>query len=162
MKDKNKKEILVILDNIRSVQNVGAIFRTADAIGVDKIFLCGITPTPIDRFGRERSDLHKSALGAEKKVSWEHHSSTLECVTKLKAEGYTVMSVEQSKNSIDYKEVIPNQKTVCVFGNEVNGVASDVLELSDIVAELPMGGIKESLNVAVTFGISMFRFFDNK
>jgi 23S rRNA (guanosine2251-2'-O)-methyltransferase len=161
MKDKTK-EIIIVLDNIRSVENVGAIFRTADAIGVNKIYLCGITPTPIDRFGRERNDLHKSALGSEKVIPWEYAPATLECVSSLKKEGYTVVSVEQAQNSIDYKEVTPAQKTVCVFGNEVDGVSKDVLNISDIVAEISMSGIKESLNVSVTCGIILFRFFDTK
>jgi len=157
---KDKKDIVVILDNIRSVHNVGAIFRTSDALGISKIFLCGITPSPIDRFGRERSDLHKSALGAEKTVSWEHHPSTLECVLQLKAKGYSVVCVEQTKNSIDYKKVNPKNKTAFVFGNEVSGISEDVLSQADQVAEINMMGEKESLNVSVTFGIVMFRMLD--
>lgn len=158
---KNKKQdIIVVLDNVRSVHNVGAIFRTADALGVDKIFLCGITPTPIDRFGRERNDLHKSALGAEKNVSWEYHSSTLLGVEQLKRDGYSVVCVEQDKNSIDYKNVIPKNKTCFVFGNEVEGISKEVLNLSDQIAEINMVGEKESLNISVTFGIMMFRMLD--
>ena len=154
------KDIIVVLDNIRSVHNVGAIFRTADALGVDKIFLCGITPAPIDRFGRERNDLHKAALGAEKNVSWQQHSSTLLCVEQLKNEGYSVVCVEQSKNSFDYKKVIPKNKTCFVFGNEVEGISKEVLHIADQIAEISMIGKKESLNVSVTFGIMMFRMLD--
>ncbi len=157
---KEKQEVVVVLDNIRSVHNVGAIFRTSDALGIDKIFLCGVTPTPLDRFGRERNDLHKSALGAEKTVSWEYQSSTLSCVEQLKKEGYTVVSVEQSKNSIDYKTVTLKNKTCFVFGNEVRGVSEDILNQSDQIAEIEMVGDKESLNVSVTFGIVMFRILN--
>ena len=161
MKSKNQKhEVVVVLDNVRSVHNVGAIFRTADALGVNKIFLCGVTPTPVDRFGRERSDLHKSALGAEKSVSWRHLSSTLLCVEQLQKEGYTVVCVEQSKNSIDYKTVTLKNKTCFVFGNEVEGISEDVLNCADQIAEIEMMGEKESLNVAVTFGVMMFRMMD--
>lgn len=159
-KENSNKEVVVVLDNVRSVHNVGAIFRTSDALGVNKIFLCGITPTPVDRFGRERNDLHKAALGAEKSVSWEYYSSSLLCVEQLKQEGYTVVCVEQAKNSIDYKTVIPKNKTCFVFGNEVEGVSKDVLEIADQVAEIEMMGKKESLNVSVTFGIMMFRMLD--
>jgi 23S rRNA (guanosine2251-2'-O)-methyltransferase len=159
-KKQKVKDIVVVLDNIRSVHNVGAIFRTADALGVDKIFLCGITPAPIDRFGRERNDLHKAALGAEKTVSWDHHSSTLLCVEQLKREGYSVVCVEQAKNSIDYKTVIPKNKTVFVFGNELGGISKDVLNYADYVAEIEMIGSKESLNVSVAFGVVMFRILD--
>lgn len=158
--DEIKKEVVVILDNVRSVHNVGAIFRTSDALGVEKIFLCGITPTPVDRFGRERSDLHKSALGAEKTVSWVHYSSTLSLVEQLKKEGYTVVCIEQSKNSVDYKTVTPKNKTCFVFGNEVDGVSEEILEQADQIAEIQMIGQKESLNVSVTFGIMMFRMLD--
>lgn len=158
--EEKNKDMVVVLDNVRSVHNVGAIFRTADALGISKIFLCGITPLPIDRFGRERNDLHKAALGAEKAVSWEHASSTLLCVEQLKSDGYSVVCAEQAKNSIDYKTVIPKIKTVFVFGNEVEGVSQPVLSLADQIAEIKMTGIKESLNVSVTFGIMMFRMLD--
>lgn len=155
-----EKNIIVVLDNIRSVHNVGAIFRTSDALGVDEIILCGITPAPIDRFGRERTDLHKAALGAEKSVLWRQHSSTLELVTSLKQEGYSVVCVEQSDTSIDYKEVTLTEKTVFVFGNEVEGVSNEVLEIADVIAEIKMLGDKESLNVSVSFGVVMFRILN--
>lgn len=155
-----KKDVVVVLDNIRSVHNVGAIFRTADALGVSKIFLCGITPSPIDRFGRERNDLHKAALGAEKTVTWEYTLSSFLCVEQLKAEGYSVVCVEQDSDAVDYKTVNPKNKTVFVFGNEVEGVSKEVLSLADQIVEVPMLGQKESLNVSVTFGIVMFRILD--
>lgn len=158
--NKSDFETVVVLDNIRSIHNVGSIFRTSDALGVTKIYLCGITPTPIDRFGRERTDLHKAALGAEKTVPWEHYSSTFDLVTSLKKDGYSVVCVEQSDNSIDYKDVTPTSKTVFVFGNEVDGVSKEILGLADIVAEIQMLGEKESLNVSVSFGVAMFRILN--
>jgi tRNA G18 (ribose-2'-O)-methylase SpoU len=157
---KKRDDVVVVLDNVRSVHNVGSIFRTSDALGIDRVFLCGITPTPIDRFGRERTDLHKAALGAEKTVSWEWHDSALSIVISLKAEGYTVIAIEQSTSSVDYKTVIPSGKTAFVFGNEVDGVAECVLNQCDFVAHIPMRGIKESLNVSVCFGVAMFRFLN--
>lgn len=152
--------VVVVLDGIRSVHNVGSIFRTSDALGVSKIYLCGITPTPIDRFGRERDDLNKAALGAQKTVAWEHSSSALETVTRLKAEGFTVVAVEQDARSVDYRTVTPIGKTAFVFGNEVEGVSPDVLNQSDFVAHIDMAGSKESLNVSVSFGIALFRMLD--
>ncbi len=157
---KKEREYVVVLDSIRSVHNVGSIFRTSDALGITKIFLCGITPTPIDRFGRDREDLHKAALGAEKTVAWEHCPTALSVVTSLRSEGYTVIAIEQSSSSVDYKSVTPSGKTAFVFGNEVEGVSHDVLEQSDVVAHVPMMGEKESLNVSVCFGVAMFRFLD--
>jgi 23S rRNA (guanosine2251-2'-O)-methyltransferase len=149
--------MIIILDNIRSVENVGSIFRTADAFGVEKIYLCGITPSPIDRFGRQRNDLHKTALGAEDFVEWEYKEDVIELVKELKSE-YEVVSVEQDEKSVDYRMVNREQGVVSreeafVFGSEVNGVKKEVLELSDKIIEIPMKGQKESLNVAVTVGI---------
>ena len=157
---KKRGDVVVILDNVRSVHNVGSIFRTSDTLGVSKIFLCGITPTPIDRFGRERTDLHKAALGAEKTVTWEHCSTALSVVTSLKLEGYTVIAIEQDSSSVDYKSVTPSGKTAFIFGNEVDGVSHDVLKQSDFVTHVPMIGEKESLNVSVCFGVAMFRFLN--
>jgi tRNA G18 (ribose-2'-O)-methylase SpoU len=153
-----KIEAVVVLDNIRSVFNVGTIFRTADAAGCAKIFLCGQTPSPKDRFGRDRKDLAKVALGAEKKLIWEYSLSTPDVVKKLKKEGYYVIAIEQAKNSIDYKKItIKNSKVAIVMGNEVVGVDKTVLKLADTIAEIPMFGMKESLNVGVSFGIATFR-----
>jgi 23S rRNA (guanosine2251-2'-O)-methyltransferase len=158
---KKERDIVVVLDNVRSVHNVGSVFRTSDALGVSEIFLCGITPAPVDRFGRDRDDLHKAALGAEKTVAWKQCTSTLECVSKLKQDGYTVIAIEQDERSVDYKNVSPSQKTAFIFGNEVDGVSKDVLEQCDVVAEIPMMGGKESLNISVSFGVAMFRMLDN-
>jgi 23S rRNA (guanosine2251-2'-O)-methyltransferase len=155
----------LILENIRSVYNVGAIFRTADAIGIDKIFLIGTTPSPIDRFGRERQDLHKSALGAEKNVSWEYvkAQNAAELILKLKSENFVTVAIELSDKSIDYKKVseeIVGKDVALVVGNEVEGVSKSVLETIDVVSEIPMNGQKESLNVSVATGIILYRFFD--
>lgn len=154
---KETKTIL-ILDNIRSVQNVGAIFRTAEAAKVDKIYLLGYTPAPIDRFNRERNDFKKSALGAEKIVNWEIVDEKI--FDQLKEEGFQIVSVEQSEKSTDYKEITVSDKNAIVFGNEVDGVSRDIIEISDVVAEIPMRGKKESLNVTTSVGIFLYRFLD--
>jgi len=156
-----KSKRIVVLDNIRSVHNVGSIFRTSDALGVDKIILCGCTPTPKDRFGRERKDLAKVALGAEKDIEWEYKEDTEKALKELKKEGYEIICVEQSEKSVDYKEIKIGKPTVLVMGSEVEGISTGILKFADIVAEVPMSGKKESLNVSVTFGIVAFRFFDN-
>lgn len=154
---KNKEDTYIILHNIRSAQNVGSIFRSADASGVSKIYLGGYSPLPVDRFGRERKDISKSALGAEKTVAWENYSDILEFLGKLKKEGVEVISVEQSKNSIDYKNFNITKPTAFIFGNEVEGVDQEVLKQSDKIIEIPMMGEKESLNVSVSAGIVLFR-----
>ncbi len=152
MKDTKKKKV-VILDNIRSVYNVGSIFRTSDALGIDKIYLCGVTPTPTDRFGRTRKDLAKVALGAEKDIAWEYFSDTKEIIKKLKKEGFQIIAVEQDKKSVDFKKVKPKYPVAIVMGNEVGGIDKKILTLCDVIAEIPMMGNKESLNVSVSFGI---------
>ncbi len=152
-----KSENILVLHDIRSAQNVGAIFRTADACGISKIILSGYSPTPIDRFGRKRSDISKSALGAEDSIKWEFSDSVIEIVKSLKDEGFQIVSIEQSEKSIDYKEVKIKDRNVFIVGNEVSGVDSELLEISDIVAEIKMLGEKESLNVSVASGIALFR-----
>ena len=151
---------VLILENIRSTLNVGAIFRTADAIGINKIYLCGITPTPIDRFGRKRRDVAKSALGAEESVEWDHILSAKVCLEDLKKDGFTIVALEQTKKSIDYKSFTPNKKTAVILGNEVDGVSEVLLSLTDTALEIPMNGKKESLNVSVSAGILLYRLFD--
>ena len=150
---KNNEAKVVILDNIRSVYNVGSIFRTSDALGIDKIFLCGCTPTPIDRFGRARKDLAKVALGAEKDISWEYFSDTKDIIKKLKKEGFQIIAVEQDKKSDDFTKIKPKYPVAIVMGNEVGGIDKKTLVLCDKIAEIPMMGNKESLNVSVSFGI---------
>jgi 23S rRNA (guanosine2251-2'-O)-methyltransferase len=155
-----KREVIVILDNIRSTFNVGSIFRTADALGVNQLILGGTTPAPVDRFGRERKDIAKVSLGAEKSMAWKHEADVLKVVKKLKREGYQIIAVEQAENSVDYKKVKMKNKVAFVMGAEVEGVSKNILKLADVVAEIPMGGQKESLNVSVSFGVALFRILN--
>lgn len=153
---KKNQENILILHNIRSVENVGAIFRTADAAGINKIYLTGYTPTPIDRFGRKRGDLAKSALGAEEFVAWEQKKGISSLLLKLKKENYLIIAIEQDKKSIDYKKVKLENKNAFIVGTEVTGIPKDVLEKCDVIAEIPMRGKKESLNVSVACGVALF------
>lgn len=151
-----KTETILILDNIRSTHNVGSIFRTADAAGVAKIYLVGTTPDPIDRFGRPQSDIAKTALGAEVSIPWEHADDTIS-VLKNFPEHFKV-ALEQSENSIDYKEIKAKDKNMIILGAEVTGISKEILDACDASAEIPMAGEKESLNVSVATGIFLFRF----
>jgi tRNA G18 (ribose-2'-O)-methylase SpoU len=151
------REIHVLLHDIRSTHNVGAIFRTADATGVSKIFLSGYTPAPLDRFGRPRQDISKASLGAEKTVVWESVADVLDLIQKLKKEGVQICAIEQHPTSISYKEIPRSDRILLVFGNEVDGVDEKILKLSDVIAEIPMLGEKESLNVSVTAGIILYQ-----
>ncbi|MEK7552469.1 MAG: TrmH family RNA methyltransferase [Patescibacteria group bacterium] len=151
------KQTYLILHNIRSVHNVGSIFRTADACDINKIYLIGLTPTPTDKFDRERKDLSKVALGAEKNIPWEKCPSTPQLIKKLKKEGFLIVSLEQSPKSVDYKKIKIKQKTAFILGNEVEGISESILKMSDVVAEIPMRGKKESLNVSVAAGVMLFR-----
>lgn len=150
---------IAVLDNLRSVHNVGSIFRTCNAVGIEKIYLCGTTPTPLDNKGNRRKDFAKVALGAEDTVRWEYVEGALECVKKLQEEGVYIISLEQDLHSTDYKEVsIEGKKDVAfVVGAEVDGVSHDVVKLSDVIAEIPMLGTKESLNVTIAFGVAVYR-----
>jgi len=156
--NKRMKEVVAVLHNIRSIHNVGSIFRTADGAGIRKLYLCGITPTPLDRFGKTRPDFQKVSLGAERSVSWEHTSTTGRAIKKLKREGYKIIAIEQTAGSVDcarYKSV--NGRTALVIGNEVRGLTPSVIKESDVVLEIPMRGEKESLNVSVAFGIVAYQ-----
>lgn len=155
-----KQEKILVLHDIRSILNVGAIFRTADSIGVDKIIISGITPAPIDRFGRDRKDLHKTALGSEKTVAWEQAEDIFDFLRQKKTEGFEIISLEQSTESIDYKKYEPKEKTLVILGSEVAGVSHELLDLTDTILEIPMNGEKESLNVSVATGILLYRLFD--
>ncbi|MSR71553.1 MAG: TrmH family RNA methyltransferase [Candidatus Taylorbacteria bacterium] len=155
-----KKDAYVLLHDIRSVFNVGAIFRTADALGITKIYLSGFSPTPLDRFGNERKDFVKVSLGAEKTVAWEFIKEPFILIDELKKKGTQIVSVEQASNSIDYKKVEIKIPVLFIFGREVEGIEQKLLEKSDIVAEITMSGKKESLNVAVAAGIVLFRLLD--
>lgn len=156
----NQRRHILVLDNIRSTHNVGSLFRTADAAGISKIYLSGITPDPIDRFGRKRKDIAKASLGAEETVSWEHSNDTSSLLSQLKEEGYFIVAIEQSENSLDYKSIEITKDTVFVLGPEVEGMSTEVLSLCDVVAEIPMNGEKESLNVSVAGGIALFRILN--
>lgn len=147
----------LILENIRSAYNVGAIFRTSDGAGVSKIFLIGYTPAPLDRFGRIQSEIQKTSLGASAEISWEHHQSSLEVIKKLKDDGFKIVVVEQTSNSISLKNFIVPEKVVYVVGNEVGGVEAETIKLADIVVDIPMLGFKESLNVSVAAGIVLYK-----
>ncbi len=170
MKKEVKKEIkntiCVLLHNIRSTHNVGSIFRTSDALGVNKIYLSGYTPTPLDRFDRPRKDVAKVALGAEKTIEWEYLKDPKQIIQKLKKDGFQIIGLEQSEKSVDYKKVTVRQssqqevKILFVVGNEVDGMESDIINMCDVVAEIPMMGEKESLNVSVAFGVGLFRILN--
>ena len=159
---KTKGEIIVVLDNIRSTFNVGSIFRTSDALGVNKIVLCGTTPSPVDRFGREREEIAKVALGAEKTIAWEYSPETITAIKKLKKEGCRIIMIEQSDKSVDYKKIKikKGERVAFVVGTEVEGLSASLLKLPDDIAEIPMRGEKESLNVSVAFGVAMFRILN--
>lgn len=152
--------LAVIAHDIRSVHNVGSIFRTADAAGVERIFLCGITPSPLDRFKEVRPDFAKVALGAEQYIPWEMADTTASAIKKLKEEGYQIFALEQSDHSVPYYEAARalgvDARVAIIAGNEVQGLPPDILEASDRILEIPMLGKKESLNVAVAFGVVAF------
>ena len=155
--------MIIILHNIRSLYNVGSIFRTADAVGVEKIYLCGITPKPVDEFGKPRQQLTKVSLGAEKYVEWEYCKSTARLIDKLKKEKYKIFAVEQSKKSTPYNTTASGsgRKIVLVLGNEIKGLPQSILSRAERILEIPMKGRKESLNVAVAFGIIVFHLIND-
>lgn len=153
---KNRPEsgVAVVLDNIRSAHNVGSAFRTADCLGIDKLYLCGICATP------PSAEIHKSALGAEESVPWEYVQDTLEVISRLRAEGYTIVSAEQTTNSVklDNFSPEPNRKYAVIFGNEVDGVSQEAVDASDFSLEIPQFGTKHSFNVSVSIGIILWSF----
>ena len=154
---KNKNEVFILLHDIRSVHNVGSMWRTANAAGVKKIFLSGYTPSPMDRFGVERKDFAKVALNSQKTVAWEYIENPINLIKRLEKEGFHIVAIEQAKNSVDYKKVKIKKPVLFLVGNEVEGIPQKLLNLTDVVAEIPMKGDKESLNVSVAFGIALFR-----
>ena len=154
------KEVVVLLHNIRSTHNVGSIFRTSDALGITKVYLVGITPTPTDKYGRVRKDVAKVALGGEKSVSWQYVKNPQNLIKELKRKRFRIISIEQSRDSVDYKKVKLKFPVLFIVGNEVKGIPKEILSLSDTVAEIPMAGKKESLNVSVAFGVALFRMLD--
>ncbi|MEK7585692.1 MAG: TrmH family RNA methyltransferase [Patescibacteria group bacterium] len=155
----NKIESILILPSIRSALNVGAMFRTADAVGISKIYLTGTTPSPSDRFGRVQKDIAKSALGAETWVSWEYKKSLPTLISKLKKDGFKIIAIEQDKRAVDYRKVSTKSmhKVAIILGPEVEGLDKKILDKCDATAYIPMHGKKESLNVSVAAGIALFR-----
>jgi len=161
-----KTKVHILLPDIRSAYNVGSIFRSADCFGIDKIYLSGTTPTPIDRFGRSASgaqkEISKTALGAEKDVSWEYVQDLSILFKKIKKEKFTIISIEQDKKSISLENFLKIKKQekieniLVVFGNEVEGVDKSILKKSNYIVEIPMCGKKESLNVSVCAGLIMY------
>ena len=154
-KQSEKTPLCVVLDNVRSMNNIGSVFRTADAFRIEKIYLCGITATPPHR------DIHKTALGAEDSVDWEYVENTLDCMQRLHDEGYAVFSVEQVEGSVMLQDfaIQKDRKTAVIFGNEIDGVDQAVVDACDGCIEIPQFGTKHSLNVSVTAGIVMWDLF---
>ncbi len=148
----------VILNNIRSAHNVGSLFRTADGAGVSKIFITGYTPSPLDRFGREQKEILKTSLGATETVPYEVEENIHVVIERLKTEGVSIVAVEQTEKAIEYKKFTQETDVAFIFGNEVEGVESEVLQKTDHHIMLPMHGAKESLNVSVCAGIILFHF----
>jgi tRNA G18 (ribose-2'-O)-methylase SpoU len=146
----------LIIENVRSAYNVGAMFRTADGAGVDKIFLVGYTPAPIDRFGRVQSEISKTSLGASETIEWEAVATAADLIPDLQAQGCVVAAVEQSAQSISIKNFEVPDHVAYVMGSEVSGVDAVTLGLVDQVVDIPMLGVKESLNVSVAAGIIMY------
>jgi 23S rRNA (guanosine2251-2'-O)-methyltransferase len=148
-KNAHKIPLVIVLDNVRSMNNIGSVFRTADAFLVSKVYLCGITAIP------PHKDIHKTALGATESVEWEYFENTIDVIRKLKEEDYFVLSIEQAENSIKLDNFTPgpSQKIAVVFGHEVRGVHQDVVNNCDAVLEIPQFGTKHSLNISVCAGI---------
>lgn len=148
-----KLPVIIILDNIRSQNNVGSVFRTSDAFRIEKIYLCGITSTP------ENREVHKTALGAEDAVNWEYVKETRDVVEKLKAEGYRIYAIEQAENTTSLEElnIGLDGKYALVFGNEVKGVQQDIIDRSHACIEIPQFGTKHSFNISVTVGIVLWQ-----
>lgn len=146
--------VVVVLDNVRSAHNVGSAFRTADSFKADKVWLCGICAVP------PSAEIHKSALGAEDSVAWEHVDNTMDAVARLKEEGYTIVSIEQTVGSVMLDAFRPEKgrRYALVFGNEVSGVGQEVVDASDFSLEVPQFGTKHSLNVSVTVGVILWHF----
>ncbi len=153
--NKPKLPFCAVINNIRSLHNVGAMFRTADGVGMEKLYLCGFTGYP------PQSGITKIALGAENHVPWEYHKSSLECIKDLKAKGYQIVFLEQMEGSISHDQFVPKGPVCLVVGNEVSGVAEDILSLCDCAVEIDMAGIKNSLNVGVAFGIIAYHIRSN-
>jgi tRNA G18 (ribose-2'-O)-methylase SpoU len=149
-----KMPVTIVLDNVRSQHNIGAAFRSADAFAAERIILCGICATP------PSAEIHKSALGAENTIPWEYSEESTDAVNSLKEEGYEIISVEQTENSTLLNNIKPgiDKKYALVFGNEVKGVKQEVVDVSDLVLEIPQHGTKHSINVSVSIGVVLWEF----
>ncbi len=154
-KQAEKLPVVFVLDNVRSANNVGSVFRTADCLGIAKLYLCGITAVPPNK------DINKTALGATLSVGWEYCGSTLDAIAMLRTDGYQILSVEQAEHSIALQDFSPEngQKYALVFGHEVNGVAQAVVDASDGCIEIPQVGTKHSFNISVSAGIVAWDVF---
>ena len=152
--ESEKLPLVVVLDNVRSLHNVGSVFRTSDAFRVECIMLCGITATP------PSAEIHKTALGAEDVVDWKYYESTMDAVAELRSQGYRVYSIELCQGSIALQDFVtaPGERYAVVLGNEVKGVQQDVVDASDGAIEIPQFGTKHSLNVSVTAGMVIWEF----
>jgi len=150
-----KIPVIVVLDNVRSLHNVGSVFRTADAFRVASIYLCGITATPPHR------EIHKTALGADETVNWQHFESCAEAVADLKSRQWMIWAVEQAEGSIPLDELhfTEGLKAAVIFGNEINGIGEDVMKLADVCVEIPQTGTKHSLNISVSAGIVIWELW---
>jgi len=163
--------MVALLYNIRSLHNVGSIFRTAEAAGIKKLYLCGITLAPLDRFGDKRKELAKVALGAEDYLDWEKvgnspsPQATISLIKKLKKDSYKIIAIEQDKRAIPYNKlsaVTHKSSVALIVGDEVRGISKSILRQADYILEIPMRGRKESLNVSVAFGIVAFKFSERQ
>ena len=158
----SQKNIYLVLHNIRSLHNVGSIFRTADAAGVKNIYLTGYTPSPLDRFEKIRPEIAKTALGAEKTVEWQKYGNIGTLISEFKKAGIahrspaSIVGIEQSSQAINYKKFKPQYPLVLILGNEIRGISPAILKKCDKIIEIPMAGKKESLNVSVSAGIVLF------
>ncbi len=154
-KQADKTPLIIVLDNIRSLNNIGSVFRTADAFLIEKIYLCGITATP------PHKDIHKTALGATDSVAWEYAKETLEVIEKLKKDNVVILSIEQAEHAVmlDAFEPEVKRKYAVIFGNEVKGVSQNVVTASDAVIEIPQYGTKHSLNISVSAGVVVWDLF---
>lgn len=150
------KTCVLILENLRSVENTASIFRTAEGLGVSKIILVGTTPAPLDRFGRKRADFAKVALGSEDMVTWQYVKDLKEAIEELKSQNFQILALEQMSGSKNLKDFKTENAFALIVGNEIDGVSKEVLEISDEIVEIPMHGKKESLNVSVSTAIALF------
>lgn len=154
-KEQEKLPLVVVLDNVRSMHNIGSVFRTADGFAIEGVYLCGITAQPPHR------EIEKTALGATQSVSWQHFGTTLEAVAALRNDGYKIIAIEQAKNSTMLNTFIPSisEKYALIFGNEVNGVSDEVMDQIDECIEIPQFGTKHSFNIVISAGIVLWDFF---